>query len=102
MRYINPTKAGFSVGVVIGLWHLAWVSLVAAGWAKPVMDYILRLHFIDVRYALAPFELTPAATLIAITFALGFVLGSLFALVWNWLAQQPEPAAAKPKSAATA
>lgn len=86
MRYLNPAKAGLSVGVVVGLWHVTWVSLVAAGWAGPVMDFILRLHFIQLRYELAPFAIGTAAALVAFTFSIGALFGIIFALVWNRLA----------------
>jgi hypothetical protein len=86
MRYIQPFKAGTSVGAVIGLFHLMWVCMVALGWAKPVMDFVLRLHFIRLDYELAPFAAGTAAALVALTFAIGFLFGTVFALVWNWLA----------------
>jgi len=85
MRQINATKSGLSVGAVVGLWHLGWLSLVAGGWAKPVLDFVLRLHFLKIDYELAPFALGPAAALVAITFTVGFAFGLVFALVWNWL-----------------
>jgi hypothetical protein len=49
------------------------------------MDFILRLHFIKIDYALIPFALGTTAMLVAITFAIGFIIGLLFALAWNWL-----------------
>ena len=85
MRQINATKSGLSVGAVVGLWHLGWLLLVAAGWAKPALDFVLQLHFLKVDYELAPFALGTAAALVAITFAVGFAFGLVFALVWNWL-----------------
>lgn len=93
MRHINPTKAGLAVGAVLGLWHLMWVMLVAAGWAGAVLDYVLKLHFIDLQIALAPFDAATAATLVAITFAIGFVFGLVFAVIWNWLAERPAESA---------
>jgi hypothetical protein len=89
MRHIQPFKAGVSVGAVIGLWHLVRVSLVAAGWAKPFMDFVLRLHFIELQFDLAPFALGTALTLVALTFVVGFLFGAVFALVWNWLMRAP-------------
>ena len=89
MRYIHPFKAGISVGAVIGLWHLIWVSLVAIGWAKPFMDFVLRLHFIQLPYELAPFAVGTAAALVALTFGIGFLFGFVFAVIWNWLAKAP-------------
>lgn len=91
MRHINPAKAGLSVGIVLGLWHLTWVTLVALGWAKPLMDFILKLHFIQLQFNLAPFVAGTAALLVAITFGVGFLFGAVFAFVWNWLTFKSEP-----------
>ena len=94
MRHLNPTKAGLAMGAVSGLLHLIWVGLVAGGWAKPFMDFVLRLHFIDIHYALAPFDIATAAMLVAVTFAIGFLIGGVFSLIWNWLAASPPRSAA--------
>lgn len=92
MRHFHPIKAGVSVGAVLGLWHFVWVSLVALTWAKPFMDFVLRLHFIQLQYELAPFAIGPAAALVALTFGLGWLFGFVFALIWNWLAAVPSSA----------
>lgn len=89
MRHINPLKAAVSVGSVVAIWHICWAALVAAGWAQTVFDFILKLHFIQLDYRLAPFALGTAALLIAITFAAGAFFGLVFACVWNWLTGQP-------------
>jgi hypothetical protein len=86
MRHIHPFKAGVSVGAVVGLWHLVWAGLVAAGWAKPILDFVLRLHMIRFDFEIAPFALGTAAALVALTFAIGFVFGVVFAAIWNRLA----------------
>jgi ribose/xylose/arabinose/galactoside ABC-type transport system permease subunit len=91
MRHINPGKAAISVGSVVGLWHLIWVTLVGIGWAKPVMDFILRLHFIDLNYTLAPYSTATAVTLVLLTFTIGALFGLIFALVWNWLSLESAP-----------
>lgn len=85
MRTLNPARAAISVGAVFGVWHLMWVALVAIGAAKPVMDLVLKLHFIQLDYTLAPFVVSTAITLVGLTFAIGAVLGLLFAFIWNWL-----------------
>lgn len=86
MRHIDPKHSAMSVGAVVGLFHLVWAALVAAGWAKPLMDFILGLHFIRLDYDIAPFALGTAAALVALTFSVGAVFGLVFALVWNQLA----------------
>jgi len=85
MQRISPTKAALSVGLVLGLYHLSWVTLVALGAAKPVMDFILKLHFIKFSYEIAPFVASTAVSLVALTFAIGAAFGLIFALIWNWL-----------------
>lgn len=85
MRRINPPLAAFTVGLVIGLYHLAWVVLVATGAAKPVLDYILRLHFLEFSYTLAPFSADSAIMLVVVTYVIGALFGLVFALIWNWL-----------------
>lgn len=85
MRHINPTHAGLAVGGVFALWHLLWVSLVAFGVAGAILNYILKLHFIQIAITLAPFQMGLAVTLVALTFAIGFLFGFVFALIWNWL-----------------
>ena len=92
MRHINPLKAGTAVGAVIGLYHAVWACLVALGWAQPFLEFVLRLHMIDFGFTMAPFALGTAAALVALTSAIGFAFGFVFALVWNWLAASPEPA----------
>lgn len=90
MKRISPTKAALSVGFVLGLYHLSWVALVALGVAKPVMDFVLKLHFIQMSYDIAPFSASTAASLVALTFAIGAAFGLVFALVWNWLVNRPD------------
>ena len=86
MRHINPFKAAASVGSVVAIWHISWAALVAIGWAQTVFNFILSVHFIQLDYRLAPFNLSTAALLIAIAFAAGAFFGFVFACVWNWLA----------------
>ena len=85
MRAINPVKAGIAFGLVLGLWHLSWALLVAIGSAQPVIDFILRLHFIEPFLQLQPFDVTTAVMLVAITTLIGFVPGAVLALAWNAL-----------------
>lgn len=91
MRRISPVKAALAVGSVTALWHLAWVTLVGVGWAKPVLDVILELHFIKISYALAPYAVSTAEALVALTFGIGALIGFVFALIWNWLTFERAP-----------
>ena len=80
---LHPVRVGLSLGALMGLWHLIWSSLVAVGWAKPLLDFMLRIHFIRLDIPFAPFDPVLAATLVAVTSALGFAFGWMFAAMWN-------------------
>ena len=82
---MNVGKAGLVLGAVIGGWHLCWSILVALGWAQAVIDFVLWMHFIKPIYVIEPFEIGRAAILVTVTAGAGFVIGSIFALVWNAL-----------------
>jgi hypothetical protein len=92
---LSPFRTGAAVGLFAGLWHAAWSILVAVGWAQPVIDFILWIHFLDVPVRLQPFDLPRAATLILITGGLGFGAGLLLAGIWNGL-QRDRALARKP------
>jgi len=85
MPHLNPAKTAASVGFVFAAWHLMWVSLVALGFAGPILDLILKLHFLQLDYVLEPFAWSTAVTLVGLTFTIGALFGALFAAVWNWL-----------------
>jgi hypothetical protein len=82
---MNPWRAGLVIGAFLGLFHAAWASLVAAGAAQPLADFILRIHFIDLPFKVAPFDLPTAALLVLVTSAIGWFGGVFLALLWNRL-----------------
>jgi hypothetical protein len=85
MQMLNKARAGVAFGLILGLYHLTWSLIVAFGKAQVLIDWIFRLHFIEPPYTVTPFNLGMAATLIAFTSVLGYVLGWLFAAIWNRL-----------------
>jgi hypothetical protein len=82
---INVCKAGLAVALVLGGLHLCWSILVALKWAQPVIDFVFWMHFIKPIFVIEPFEISRAAVLVVLTAGIGFVIGSVFALVWNAL-----------------
>ena len=83
--HLNPIRTGLAVGLVLGLWHAGWALLVALSWAQPLLDLVLRLHFIRLNIEIQGFDLNTAAQLVGLTFAIGALIGLVFAWVWNAL-----------------
>lgn len=80
---LNPQKVGLAFGGVLGFFHFVWSVLVALGVAQPLLDMVLRLHMLDFSYTVLPFSVVSAAMLIVMTTLVGFVVGYVFAVIWN-------------------
>ena len=97
---ISPWRTGLALGGAVGLWHLAWSAVVAFGAAQMFIDFILRIHFIDLTVRIAPFNMQFAVTLVALTACIGFVAGAVFAGLWNWLHTDRAPVQMRPSATA--
>lgn len=82
-HHINPPKAALSVAVALGGFHLVWAVLVAIGWAQPIMDFVFWMHMISLPYVVKAFDSSAAVTLIVVTAIMGYVIGYIFAKIWN-------------------
>jgi hypothetical protein len=82
---INPIKAGWALGTLLGLWHLTWSALVAVGWAQAVIDFVFWMHFIKPVYVIEAFDPAVALVLVIVTSSVGFVIGAVLGLLWNWI-----------------
>ena len=85
MNHINPRKTGLAVGKLVGGVHLVWAILVALGWAQALVNFSQWAHMLSVPVIVEPFNLTAAITVILVATAIGFVLGYMFAKIWNYL-----------------
>ena len=82
---INPNKAGLIMAVLLGGWHFLWALLVATGLAQPLIDFIFWIHFIQRVFVIESFDVVRALLLIAVTGAIGYAIGFIFAILWNRL-----------------
>lgn len=82
---LRPHRAGLVLAIFLGGWHLFWAALVAAGWAQPLINFVLWLHFIRPVYVVESFDVGIASLLVGITAGIGYALGWGFAVLWNKL-----------------
>ena len=83
MSRANPHSFGLVFGVFLAVWHALWALLVGFGAAQPLIDFIFRLHMIAPPYKIAAFNLGTASALVAVTAAIGYVMGWVAGLIWN-------------------
>ena len=77
MSRIDPNGTGLTLGILAGGAHLGWVALVASGAASWVVSFVLRRHFIRLRFEIDGFDPSVAAFRVGLTTASGFALRSL-------------------------
>ncbi|MDO8579580.1 MAG: hypothetical protein Q7R72_01780 [bacterium] len=87
---INTHKLGLVLGGFAGLIHIVWVILVGLGWAGPLLAFIYRIHFIDFSFAITEFSFGGAVTLIVLTSFIGYVLGNIIGLLWNFVYKEAD------------
>lgn len=82
-HHINPAKTGQALGSLFGGLHLGWSILIALGWAQGLVDFIMWAHMVRMPVVIKAFDLSAAITLVIVTTVIGYILGSIFAHIWN-------------------
>jgi hypothetical protein len=85
MGSVNPNKAGLVLGSLIGGWHVLWALLVAVGWAQWVINFVFWMHFLKPPYVVGAFHPGVALILVLVTTSIGYVMGYILGLLWNWI-----------------
>jgi hypothetical protein len=87
MKKTFPYSLGMTVGAVVGLIHIVWSLLVAAGKAQAWVNWVAKLHFIDPPAHVNTFDLGTAILLVIVTSLIGFIVGYVFGVVWTRMRQ---------------
>lgn len=85
---IRKNHLGITLGVFFALLHAIWAFLVATGIGQRIFDWIFPLHFIDNMYYILDFNLATAVFLVIAAFIGGYVMGWLFAAMYNEFAEE--------------
>ncbi len=81
---LDKNRAGLTLGGLLGLVHLFWALLVGFGWAKGIYEWFLKIHFLSFNFSVGTFSFVWALGLIVTAFVVGYVVGWVFAAIWNW------------------
>ncbi|HEY4500698.1 MAG TPA: DUF5676 family membrane protein [Candidatus Paceibacterota bacterium] len=82
-QHLNPNKTGIALGALVGGLHLVWSVLVALGWAQALVNFSQWAHMVSIPVVIQPFNLSAAVTVIVVAAIVGYVIGSIFARIWN-------------------
>ena len=80
---MNSHKVALAVGSFAGLWHLVWSLLILLGWAGPLLNFVFSMHSLNNPYVVQPFNLGRSLGLVALTFVVGYVAGTVFVKIWK-------------------
>lgn len=83
MKNVSYHKLGVVLGGFLALFHAIWALLVLTGVAKPLLDWILGMHFLNFTYSIDPFSLGKALMLVIITGVVGYLCGLIIGWLWN-------------------
>ena len=80
---MNKNKVALALGSLMALFHLVWGLFIAFGWAQSMLDFVYNLHSLNNPFTVMPFDLMRTVGLIVFTFIMGYILGYVFAILWN-------------------
>ncbi|MDP2643041.1 MAG: hypothetical protein Q8P62_04325 [Candidatus Peregrinibacteria bacterium] len=87
---LNKLRTGLALGGFVAFCHAIWAIMVAANYAKPMMDFIFKLHMVPNPHVVGQFDLLTALSLVGLTAVVGFVAGFVFAFFYNWAHMSPK------------
>ena len=82
---INPFKAGLAMGGFFAATHIVWSIVLALHWGQAWFDFWVNLHSVNSFATIDAFDLTRSVELVIVAAFVGFVLGNVFAHIWNWV-----------------
>ena len=83
MNKLHPHKTGLALGSFFGLVHIVWALTVSMGFAASYLSFIFGLHFLSMPFEVQAFSWGKALMLIIVASVMGYILGQIFAFLWN-------------------
>ncbi len=86
MSTLHAHKVGVALGGLLAAAHLVWSVLVALGLGQAWVDWVFRMHFMTPLLVVGPFAPLTALGLIIMAGIMGYIMGFVFANIWNVVA----------------
>lgn len=83
----NKNRVGLSLGIFFVIIHGLWIIIVGAGWAQDLINWMLRLHFVENPHTLLPFNIVTGIIGLITAFIMGYITGWIFVYIYNWTAK---------------
>lgn len=84
-RELNAHKTGLALGLILVIWHAIWLIIVGIGYGQAALDMVMRIHFLSAPWAVTGFNFVNAITLLIVALVAGYIIGWMFAKIWNKL-----------------
>lgn len=90
MNTLHKHTVGLAVGTTAAILHavLALIVALMPQAAQALIEGDIALHFLSVPVQVLPFTLGGAVMLVIVAFIVGYIVGSVFACVYNWAASR--------------
>ena len=88
MTTLNAKQTGLTLGLFAAILHALWAIVVALGFGQALTNWKLGMHFISMSVTITAFSIGTAIMLVVMAFVGGYVIGWLFANLWNWSAKK--------------
>ncbi len=80
---LNTSKVALTLSLLVGGAHVVWSVLVALGFAQSLMDFVFWAHMVGSPFQVTGFDITAAGLLVVVTAGIGYIIGWVFATIWN-------------------
>lgn len=85
---INKNALGLTLGIFSALMHAIWAIAVGIGVGQNFINFIFPLHFLNIVYQVTSFNITTMLLLVVMGFVGGYVMGWIFAALWNYTSKK--------------
>ena len=80
---LKGNKVGMALGLFVGLMHAIWEIVLSTGNGQKLLDWKFGMHSLNNPFMVRAFDATTATELIIISIIGGYIVGLIFASIWN-------------------